>query len=106
MANPAYRPYGPHDMGTSLTRLDEGYCRAVIRCQTCMRHWVRPVRADLLVGGGLGRWLCPAGWNMGARDGGQPPCAGTRFRVAYRPDVEAAWLLTGLHGYGDTEGCP
>lgn len=67
----------------------------VIRCITCQHHWIRNVRPSLMPGQ-LGAWLCPAGWGNG--------CLGAYFITVDRPDVEAAWRLSGRYGYGDTWG--
>lgn len=68
----------------------------VVQCPKCLRCWVRNVHTSLVEG----EWLCPRGWR---KEGG---CASDRFVVVDRPEVEAAYLLTGRYGFGDMEGHP
>ncbi len=76
-----------------------GYELRVIQCQVCRCHWVRNVPSTLYTWTKQGSWLCPRGWTSAN-------CNGGKYRIVDRPDIEAIWRLTGMHGFGDMVGHP
>lgn len=80
----------------SMSGAHPSYRLCVVQCTKCLRCWVRQVHVMITTD----EWLCPRGWLRGNG------CAGTRFAVVDRPEVEAAWRLTGQYAFGDMDGHP